>query len=80
MTTIVFNIKIGEVENKIPYVIDLVKKSNYDTEISGIDRKHFTTAVYNKITSDILDAKIKKELVKNSDISNLNSDLIKILI
>ena len=40
-----------------------------------IEVKYITTSYYNKFTSDILDTKLKqKELVKNSDISNLIKD------
>ena len=73
MTTI--NTTISEVENKIPVVSDLVKKTDYDAKILEIEVKHITTSYYNKFTSDILDTKIKqKELIKNSDISNLIKD------
>ena len=58
VTTPVPNMKIiEEVENKIPNILE----------------KYFTTADYNRFTSDILDAKIKQEFVNKSDliISNL---------
>ena len=52
------------VENKIPDVGNLVKKTNYEAKISDIESKYFPTADYNKFTSQRLDAKIKqKELV-----------------
>ena len=64
------NTKIGGVENKMPDVSGLVKKTDY--KMSDTEIKYFNTADYNKFTSDILDAKIKqKELVNKSDISNL---------
>ena len=66
------NTKIGEIENKIPYVTDLVKKTNYDAKIKHIKKRYFTTAAYNKFASETLDAKIKqKELFNKLDISNL---------
>ena len=69
VTTTVLNTKICEVENKIPSVNGLVKKTDYDPKIKDIEGKYFTTADYNKFTSDILDVKIKgKELVNKSDI------------
>ena len=44
---------------------------DYDAKMSGIKGKYVTTSDYTKITSDILDAKIKqKELVNKSDISS----------
>ena len=46
MTTAVLNTKIGEVENKIPTVSDLVKKTDYNAEISDIETKYFTTSDY----------------------------------
>ena len=53
VTTTVSNTKIKEVENKTPSASGLVKNTD---DIGG---KYFTTADYNKFTSDILDAKIK---------------------
>ena len=42
---------------------------DYDAKMSGIKGKYVTTSDYNKITSDMFDAKIKqKELVNKSDI------------
>ena len=37
------------------------KITDYDSKISDIEGKYFTTSDYNKFTNDILDAKIKKE-------------------
>ena len=78
VTTTVLNTKISKVENKIPYVGELVKKIYQGTKISEIERKHITTSDYNRFTKEILDAGIKqKELVNKSNISNLvkNSDI-----
>ena len=77
-TTADINTKIGEVENKIPDVNDLVNKTDDDAKISDIEGKYFTTSDCNKFTSNILDAKIKqKELVSKSNISKFakNFDL-----
>ena len=75
VTTTILNIKISEIENKIPNISDLIKKEDQHAEISDIEEKYFTTSDYNKFTSEILDAKIKqKELVIKSDISNLVKD------
>ena len=75
MTTTVLNTKITEVENKNPNIIDLARKTYYNAKILEIKRKYLTTSDYNKITSNILDAKIKqKELVSKSDTSNLVKD------
>ena len=50
------------VENKIPNISNLVKKTDSDAEISDIEKKkYFGTSEYNKFTHDILDAKIKKD-------------------
>ena len=55
------------VENKIPDVSNVVKKKRLD-----IESKYFTTADYNKFTSQTLDEKIKqKELFSKSDIADL---------
>ena len=79
MSTAVLNKKkIGNVEIKIPNVSGLVKKTDYDAEISGIQKKYFTTSDYNKFTKEILDAHIKEtKLVDQYDTSNLvkSSDL-----
>ena len=57
------NTKINEVENKIPKLSGLVKKSNYyDATILEIERKYFTNSVYNKSLSEILDVKINKKI------------------
>ena len=75
VTTTILNIKISEIENKIPNISDLIKKEDQHAEISDIEGKYFTTSDYNKFTSEILDAKIKqKGLVNKSDISNLVKD------
>ena len=47
------------VENKIPDVNNLVKKkTDYDAEILYIKSKYFSTADYNKFTSEKPDLKI----------------------
>ena len=70
--------KVGEVENKIPDLDCLVKKTIYDAKFSKIERKYFTNYDYNKLTKKIFDAKInEKNSVEKSDVSNLvkNTDL-----
>ena len=72
------NTKCGEIENKIPQITDLRKKTDDNAKIIDIEKKYFTTADYNKFTNETFDANIKqKELVNNSDMSNIkkNSDL-----
>ena len=39
MTTAVLNTKIGEVENKIPDVSGLVRKTDYNAKIKDIETK-----------------------------------------
>ena len=66
------------IENNIPDVSGLVKKTYYNAKISGTEVKYFTATDYNEFTKKILDAKIKeKRLLSKSHISNLvkNSDL-----
>ena len=46
---------------KIPDVSGVVKKTDYNTKISHIEKKYFITFDYNKLTKEILDAKIKKK-------------------
>ena len=62
------------VENKIPDIINLVKKktTNYDAKIES---KYFTSTDYNKFTSQTLYAKIKqKELVDKSAIARFTNN------
>ena len=69
------------IENKIPDISNqLKKKTDYDAKTSDIESKHFTTADYNKFTSQRLDANIRqKELVDKSAITKFtnNGDLNK---
>ena len=53
---------IKEIDNKIPDLSGSVRKSDYVAKISEIEGKYFTTSHYNKVTSDILDAKSRKKL------------------
>ena len=72
------NTKCGDIENKIPQVTDLRKKTDDNAEIIDIEKKYFTTVDYNKFTSETFDANMKqKELVNSSDMSNIikKSDL-----
>ena len=49
---------------------NIVKKTDYDVKISDIQSMYFVTSDYNKLTSEILNAKIKeKDLVNKFDIS-----------
>ena len=61
MIIIVLNIRIGEVEKKIPDTNNFVKKRHYNVKITDIGPKYFTTSDYNKFTSEILEAKIKEK-------------------
>ena len=61
MTT-VLNTKICEVENKIPTITNLVKRTNYDAKTIEIEKKFITTSDYNKFSNDILDAKVKQKV------------------
>ena len=53
------------VENKITDVSNLVKKTDYDAEILYIKSKYFTSADYNKFTSEKLDLKTKQKQLIN---------------
>ena len=52
---------MNAVENKIPDVSSLVKKTDYDAKISEIESKYITTVDYNKLTKDIVDNSIKSK-------------------
>ena len=58
----VLDTKIKEVENKIPLVIGLVKKTDYDTKVLDIENKCFNTSDYIKFTKYILDGNRKKRV------------------
>ena len=56
---------------KYQFVLIQSKKTDYSAKISHIDVKYFTTFVYNKFTSEILETKLKeKRLVDRSSIYN----------
>ena len=61
MTTTVLNLKISQVENKIPNASGLVKKKKKKKKILMINyqtlKEIFTTSDYNNFTSDIRDAR-----------------------
>ena len=60
---------LNAAENKIPNVSN-VKKRQYDVKTSDIESKYFTTSDYNKLTNEILSAKIKeKKIVNKSAVS-----------
>ena len=65
MTKTVLNRKTNKVENKVLIVSSLVQKTDYDAKIKEIERKYFTTANYKKITSEILEIKVKQEKLDN---------------
>ena len=55
---------VNDVKNKIPNNSDLVKKkANYDAKISDIETKYFTTSSYNKFLTEILNKKIKENMM-----------------
>ena len=51
---------LNVVKNELHNILDLVKKASFDTKISDIESKYFATSDYNKLTNDILDARIKE--------------------
>ena len=48
-------------DNKIPDLSGLVKKTDYDGKTLKIEGKYFTTFDYNKFTNNILNAKVKQK-------------------
>ena len=46
MATTVLNTNTSEVQNKVPSVSGLVKKTDYDAKTKDIEEKYFTTADY----------------------------------
>ena len=53
---------LNAVENKIPNVSTLIKKTDYDAKISDIEEKYFTTSECHKLTNHIVDARITKKV------------------
>ena len=49
------------VENKIPDVSHVVKKTYLETKILDIESKYFTTADFNKFTSQHLMQRLRKD-------------------
>ena len=64
------------IENNIPDISNQFKKTDYDAKTSDIESKHFTTADYNKFTSQRVDANIRqKELVDKSAITKFTNNV-----
>ena len=78
VATAVLNTKIGKAENKIPDVSGLVKKTDFNTKVSDIEGKYFTTCVYNQFKSEMLDRKSKQSnIATNSDLNTVSQGAIK---
>ena len=67
------------VENKIPNVSNFIKKTDYDTKFSEIEKqitghnhdKYLTSPEFDKITAEIFDLRLKREnLASKGDIAN----------
>ena len=54
--------KKKDFENKISNISKLVMKGEYDAKTKNIEGKYFTTADYNRFTSDTLESKIKQKI------------------
>ena len=80
ITDLVTTIALTAVENKIPNVSNLVKKTNYNTKISEIENKittdhdhdkYVTTQEFNKLTSKKFTARLAQaNLASKNDIAN----------
>ena len=69
-----FNIKVTELEDKIPDVSSLVKKTDYATEIINIKNDYVTNAALNARHKDL----IQKAIFK-SELKKLMITLVKIV-
>ena len=67
------------VENKIPNVSNLVKKTDYNTKINEIEKKltdhnhdkYITTPEFNKFTAEVFDARLARaNLITRKDFDN----------
>ena len=85
------NTALTAVENKIPNVSNLVKKSDYNTKVNETEEKitahdhdkYITTPEFNKLTTEDFAARLAREnLVTKSDfndkLKNLNKKLIQL--
>ena len=72
------------VEHKIPSISNLVKKTDYNTKITEIEKKltdhnhdkYITTTEFNKLATDAVNARIvQANLVKKTDFDSKLSDL-----
>ena len=75
------------VEDKIPDVSSLVKKTNYDTEINELEKKltdhnhdnHITTTEFNTLAAHVFNARLAQvNLIEKSPQLNQNIYLLKI--
>ena len=74
---LVANAGLTSVENKIPSVRNLVKKTDYNSKITENENKCITTAEYNKFIKDIVDNSIEmKNLITNSDFDAKLQELV----
>ena len=60
VTTAIFDTKNKGADNKIPDLSTLVKKTDYKAKTEG---KYFTTFDYKKLSSEILNAKMKPKKI-----------------
>ena len=68
ITSLATNFALAAVENKIPDISNLVKKTDDGPKILGIENKYITTADFDKFAKDIVDNSIKsKNLVAKTD-------------
>ena len=62
-------LRVNKVENKIPNVNNIVKKTDFDVKILDIQSNYFVTSNYNKLTNEIVKARKKeKDLVNKFDV------------
>ena len=76
------------IENKIPSISSLVKKTDYNIKINEIEKKstdhnhdkYITTSEFNKFTKDILDLRLKwANVAIKTDMANFNNEMILII-
>ena len=80
------NSALTTVENKIPNVSNLVKKTDYNTKINEIEKKiidhnhdkYITTSEYNQLTTENLKARFKQsDLVSKTEFDTKLQDISK---
>ena len=73
MATTVLNTNTSEVQNKVPSISGLVKKTDYDAKTKDIEEKYFTTADYDCKSHTWCNDKTKSNMIEK--LININKKI-----